>query len=276
MEKEKIIIELSNNIELVKTHVSRLKKYTYNVNKLDVDMLKQKTIEFYELVFELEKTLSTSTFEGDEIVPDNELDSEETFIPEEKAIGMEVILEETPKENEILKEELIEEVKKAEEVFDEIVDENTLPPDPEPLIINQPSVTEQPMAKEQTEDNTIEQNKATNLPPQTTYDLFSGSSENAVAEKFQAKEEQSFADKMLKSSVSNIREAIGINEKFLFINELFNGDLGKYNKILDEINVLPTKKGVDTYLLEMKIQYQWSDKNEAFIKLKELLNRKFI
>ena len=46
-------------------------------------------------------------------------------------------------------------------------------------------------------------------------------------------------------------------------------------EILDEINVLPTKKGVDTYLFELKIEFQWADDNEAYIKLKELLDRKF-
>jgi len=80
---------------------------------------------------------------------------------------------------------------------------------------------------------------------------------------------------MLHSSITNIREAIGINEKFLFINELFNGDLSRYNKILDDINELTTKKGVDTYLLELKIQFQWADENDAYIKLRELLDRKF-
>ena len=76
----------------------------------------------------------------------------------------------------------------------------------------------------------------------------SGKRESPVGERFHAGEELSIAERMQKSSISNIREAIGINEKFLFINELFNGDLGRYNKILDDINELPTKKGVDTYL----------------------------
>ena len=110
---------------------------------------------------------------------------------------------------------------------------------------------------------------------QTTYDLFSGSGDNAIAERFQSKEETSIAEKMQKSQFSNIREAIGINEKFLFINELFNGDMGRYNKILDDINELTTKQGVDTFLFELKIQFQWADDSEAYKRLKELVDRKF-
>jgi len=52
--------------------------------------------------------------------------------------------------------------------------------------------------------------------------------------------------------------------------------LGRYNKILDDINDLTTKQGVDTYLFELKIQSQWADDNEAYIKLNELLERKFV
>ena len=64
------------------------------------------------------------------------------------------------------------------------------------------------------------------------------------------------------------------NEKFLFINELFNGDMTRYNKILDEINEFTTSKGVETYILELKVQSQWGDDNEAYHKLKELCERK--
>jgi len=59
----------------------------------------------------------------------------------------------------------------------------------------QPSVIEKPIPDLEIEENLPEQLKENSLPPQTTYDLFSGSSENALAEKFQSIEEQSLADK---------------------------------------------------------------------------------
>ena len=74
---------------------------------------------------------------------------------------------------------------------------------------------------------------------------------------------------------NDLRQAIGINEKFLFINGLFNGDLGRYNKAIDEFNELSTKEGVNAHFLELKIHNQWSDDNEGVVKLKALLDRKF-
>ena len=234
-------------------------------------MLKQKTIEFYEMIFDLEPLVNKNA----------DLKKDNIIIPE-------------PKTNEKLKEE--DEVTIEETVEEEIVTPSSEVNETEEVIeeskIAKPVITTQPIAAEpktkqapppiveeigtvnKEEDELEEPDVIQNSIQQTAYELFSASTDNPVAEKYQIKDEQSIADKIQKSNISNIREAIGINEKFLFINELFNGDLGRYNKILDDINELPTKKGVDTYLFELKIEFQWTDENEAYIILKEILERK--
>lgn len=269
MDNEKILIGLSAHVDTIKAHVNRLKKGGYKIHPLDVDMLRQKTIEFYELVFELGQLVDESTGlkESSKHVPQKpvvdappEATEQEPVVEETTVPEQEVIVEET-----IIPEPVLTPPPMAA-------------PKPEQIIAKPPFEDEKPEPKatgtvEKEEEAPIKPDR--NVPQQTTYDLFSDSNEDPVAEKYHAQEQQSIADKMQKSHISNIREAIGINEKFLFINELFNGDLGRYNKILDDINELPTKKGVDTYLLELKIQFQWDDNSEAYLKLRELLERKF-
>jgi len=80
---------------------------------------------------------------------------------------------------------------------------------------------------------------------------------------------------MQKSKVTDLRQSVGINEKFLFINELFNGDMGRYNKVIDELNEMQTLQGVETFLLEIKVQNQWDGESPAYLKLKGLAERKF-
>lgn len=281
MDKEKIIIRLSTQADTIKAHVNRLKKSGYNVHSLDVDMLRQKTIEFYELVFELERTFNAAEPEPEKVViPVTEPSIVQPTVSEIKVEDTEVI-QDVAEEEKPVEEKPVEVVEKLEIVEETVIVEPVvvLPPspEPEPTVAPQEPVIEnpEPVSEIESEENLPEPPEHHSPSPQTTYDLFAGNSDHPVAENFQVKEEQSFADKMQKSSITNIREAIGINEKFLFINELFNGDLGRYNKILDDINDLPTKKGVDIYLLELKIQFQWADENEAYVKLKELLDRKF-
>ncbi len=277
MDKEKALLSLSNQIDIIKAHINRLKKSSYNIHPLDVDMLKKKTIEFYELVFELENPSEINeeviiedvvVEKGpsvEELVDEVKIEDEVVIEPKPEPVA---IIEKTPIiEKDIEIEAPIKEVVVEEEQIEEQVEEVL---EQEVNIIPEPDVEAMPKVIPLQEPE-----KPLVTKKQTTYDLFSASADGAIAERFKANEEPSFAEKMQKSHITNIREAIGINEKFLFINELFNGDMGRYNKILDDINELSTKKGVETYLFEMKIQFQWADNNEDYIKLKELLDRKF-
>ncbi len=276
MDKEKILIRLSTQIDTLKAHINRLKRDGYKVHSLDVDMLRQKTIEFYEQVFELEELFD---------IKEEPIARKAPIV---KPKVTEIILEDV-EVVEIKEEKVSDVIHKPEIVEEKIMQEPvvSLPKTEQELeIISQPTVKE--VVPEPTiffaskaekkpdsirEKDRVEPEKI--ATKQTTYDLFSGGSDNRIAKKYSTGEEQSIAEKMQKSHVGNIREAIGINEKFLFINELFNGDLGRYNKILDDINDLATKQGVDTYLFELRIQFQWADDNEAYLRLRELLDRKF-
>ncbi len=269
MDTEKIIIKLSAQVDNLNAHINRLKKIGYKTHILDVDMLRQKTIELYELVCELETFTNkkVDTQKPDLIAPEkiqHEELKEETVVTKEEPIVDKII---EPQNEVSQKVEVVEET--------EIIEPVATPP---PVLL-EPISTESPAQEVEafTKDEIkVEEPEVIQKPSQqTAYELFSGNHDNPVADKFQIKEEQSIADKIQRSHISNIREAIGINEKFLFINELFKGDLGRYNKTLDEINELPTKKGVDTFLFELKIEFQWPDDKEAYIKFKELLDRKF-
>jgi uncharacterized protein YqgV (UPF0045/DUF77 family) len=104
--------------------------------------------------------------------------------------------------------------------------------------------------------------------------LFS-SAEPTISDVYSEQETVTVADKFNQETVNELREAIGINEKFLFINELFNGDMSKYNKAIDELDEMATYKGAETYLLELKVQHQWEEDSQALMKLTELVKRKF-
>ena len=88
-------------------------------------------------------------------------------------------------------------------------------------------------------------------------------------------EDHSLAARLQQNPGRDLKMVIGINDKFLFVNELFGGSMEKYNKSIENLNDLKTLNGAMIYLNELKIELQWNSSNEAYQKLAELVRRKF-
>ena len=78
-----------------------------------------------------------------------------------------------------------------------------------------------------------------------------------------------------KAHVQTLRGAIGINDKFLFVNELFGGSMEKYNRSIENLDDVKTLNGAVIYMNELRIDLNWNSNNEAYKKLLELVHHKF-
>ncbi len=141
---------------------------------------------------------------------------------------------------------------------------NTITPEkfPEPEVVAPPSKTVVAPAK------TVES-------PRTTIDLFGQQAAESLADKLVKEQDDSVAAKIQRQPISDLKMAIGINEKFLFVNELFGGSLEKYNQTIDELNSFKSYIGAKTFLIEKKVNDQWEADSLAFKKLMGLVERKF-
>ena len=97
----------------------------------------------------------------------------------------------------------------------------------------------------------------------------------SLGDKLQQEQEPTLADKLQHNSVKSLQSAIGINDKFLFVNELFNGSMEKYNRSIENLDDLKTLNGALIYLNELRVELQWNSSNEAYKRLLELIHRKF-
>ena len=88
-------------------------------------------------------------------------------------------------------------------------------------------------------------------------------------------EDNTLAARLQQNPVRDLKSVIGINDKFLFVNELFGGTMEKYNKSIENLNDLKTLNGAMIYLNELKVELQWNSSNEAYQKLTDLVRRKF-
>jgi len=106
-----------------------------------------------------------------------------------------------------------------------------------------------------------------------------GDSSNSIYERLsKIKEDHSIGAKMQQKPVTNLKSAIGINEKFLFINELFNGDIKSYNDSVDKLNNFSSIHEAFEYLNLLTDTYQWDGNrsSETIEKFANLVQRRFM
>ena len=308
MEQEKILLQIETELVALRSFIRKLKPDA-KIHQLDIDLLKQKARTMYDSVLRLEPTPEATpkatVFDikkpEPSTVPEHEIDDsmpleKERLAKNQPAVAAETIMaseeeishveeEQTPpvvektpepiKETEPVAEkkpELIAEPEpfeqveeeKAETIELEVEQPETMPIEEEPQPANDES---------QAPEQDIQKENPINTPPAQA-DLFSTSPET-VADKLSTEKQKTVADRLSHDQQHNLRKFIGINEKFLLINELFNGDLSRYNSALDELDSMQTLEGANTYLFELQVQNQWADDSDAYLKLKELLGLKF-
>ncbi|PWV45179.1 hypothetical protein [Chitinophaga sp. S165] len=84
------------------------------------------------------------------------------------------------------------------------------------------------------------------------------------------------ADRLSETPVKDLRQAIGINDKFQFIQELFRGDVDTYERSVKTINELHTLQEAEYWIeRELKIRQGWVDDNRAVRQFYNLVKKRF-
>ena len=73
----------------------------------------------------------------------------------------------------------------------------------------------------------------------------------------------------------SFKSAIGINDKFLFINELFDGNLRDYNESIETLGGFKTLPQAQEYLDLLRRRYNWNSASDAFKRIKELVEKQY-
>ena len=97
-----------------------------------------------------------------------------------------------------------------------------------------------------------------------------------LGDKLESAEDNSLAARLQRKPVADLASAIGINDKFLLLNELFGGSMEKYNKSIRALNNFSTLLGAKTYMSELQIEFQWNCESDAYKKLDNLVERRFM
>jgi hypothetical protein len=96
-------------------------------------------------------------------------------------------------------------------------------------------------------------------------------------EKFNTNTKPTLADTLQKRKIDNIKKNISINQRFMFINELFEGKVDEFNKAIDEL------ESCHNYDEALKLinnkyarKYQWDEEAEEVNEFVGIVGKKFI
>jgi hypothetical protein len=84
------------------------------------------------------------------------------------------------------------------------------------------------------------------------------------------------AEKLQDIPVRDLKKAIGINDRYLFINELFNGNEAMFERSLKTLNAFSILPEAEYWIeRELKVKLGWSDKNALVNQFIQLVRRRF-
>ena len=266
-----VIFEIESLLNKMSNQVNFLIRKEMPMNQLDIDLLMENTRKLYDTICSVElgvrsvelgvegntdSDIDTDTdFELIDLSTDELIDSDTDS--EEDDEDADMVWDFTRDEEELGVEGNSDSDTDAELIdlsTDELIDSDTdSAPEPEP----EPEEPEE-------EDSGIRTYRIVRENVPTLGDLLEKTEDNSLAARLQRK------------PVSDLISAIGINDKFLFLNELFGGSMEKYNKSIRSLNSFSTLLGAKTYMSELQIEFQWDCSSDAYKKLADLVERRFI
>ena len=295
-EQNSVILQIDGILNKMSNQVNFLIRNNKLMNQLDVDLLMENTRKLYDTLCSVKCNMDVDSIpmeveeglegeeEHEEIEDEEDEDLEDDFessrvLEFESSIqeeyeeferdfeeDIEEDLEEEEEVEEQEDEEGIEEVEGEEkvEVVEEIEEEEENLESSKVLEFEDSVPEEQSSVPEEQDSGIRSYKKVYTIEPQT------------LGDKLESVEDTSLAARLQRKPVADLASAIGINDKFLLLNELFGGSMEKYNKSIRALNNFSTLLGAKTYMSELQIEFQWNCESDAYKKLDNLVERRFM
>lgn len=95
-------------------------------------------------------------------------------------------------------------------------------------------------------------------------------------EQYSEEEDPSLSEQLRRQPIADLLTAIGLNERYLYANELFGGDIEEFKNVVRTLNEFENGEQAKQYFSEqLCISYGWKTDNELVIALYKLLERRY-
>jgi hypothetical protein len=88
--------------------------------------------------------------------------------------------------------------------------------------------------------------------------------------------DSSLSSRLQAQPISDLKAAIGLNERFNFISDLFENDLLGYDEAIRQLNGAPGKEEATSLLTALGEKYHWNDSIPAMARFTEFVHRRFL
>jgi len=279
MSKSLLQTRIVDKLEVIMTQVDTMNKFGKNIPLIHLDVLKSNIRMLYEQICELERgqTGATTT---QKTVNSMFNDSEPSIASKHEEHH---IVAEIPVEIVEIKEEII-----AEPIAETVVEPIVSEIEETPLLNIETVVEETVFENVSTEFIPSEVEGLNDLddePPvqNAIPDIFSSlqtivdryKTPDSTLNEAMAISNSSTVNTAVKQ-VRDLKSSIGINEKFLFINDLFKGNMKEYTDTIVALSDTETLESVHEILAPLKSRYGWRDDSDAYATLIDFLQRRFV
>jgi hypothetical protein len=240
---------------------------------IDVDLALEKTRELYEILMKLdtgwdqeEKSKRQFPAKGKHVVPpDPETDKTENVFQAE-----EVIPDPVREHKDNLKNSLREDIRQDD---DRELHKSRQSVSTREEIPESKKETEMPGEKKDNGQGKTEKMKKKQNGPQEIEIVADRylTSQNYINQAMANKQGNDISSRSQSKPVSDLRSSIGLNDKFLFIKELFSGRPDKYNQCIDNLNQASSFEEAMAFIEE---NCSWEEGNEVAEKLLSLVKRR--
>ncbi len=154
--------------------------------------------------------------------------------------------------------------------LEEIIKQDVKAETPEPEVVHAPDIIE-----EEKHQQTVTPKEPTPAQAPSLADKYQEDKKSIKDIYASSKDDNSIGQRLQQSQIADLKSGIGINDKFLFINELFKGDLAGYNKAIESLNHCGDRNQAVEQLEEIRAAYSWSEQSVSFRRFSDFLKRRY-
>lgn len=171
---------------------------------------------------------------------------------------------------EIVNEEVAEEMAASEEedhAEDDIlqfIPPKSAPTQPQSKPVQQPAPKPEPAQKPTPEPEVLQQTVVQKIQQRSLNDLFN-----------EQREDHSISSQYQRAKVGDLTKAISINDKFIYIKELFHNRGEDFSTSIKQLNECQNMEEAFNCLDQLKQKFFWDSKSDAYLSFCDLLRRKY-